>query len=195
MSARCATRRPKRKKVERKTEPGKFYYFYPQTVALIGVRTNIMPAAWHTPLSADPPLYGIVISPKRHTYDLLLEESGFTANFCDLQHAAVSAHTGSCSGRDVQKLDKFGIRYTQAETVNGPILDDAYAAYECERVDVREYGDHALFVGRITLLHYCEDRVHDGQIMNELTSRPTLYFGKDRYLTIDPGTLTVISRS
>ncbi|UCC11213.1 MAG: flavin reductase family protein [candidate division WOR-3 bacterium] len=179
--------------MERKTEPGKFYYFYPQAVALIGVRSNIMPAAWHTPLSADPPLYGIVISPKRYTYELLLKETGFTANFLDLEHAAIAAKTGSCSGKDIRKLDEFGIPHSPAETVNGPILDDAYAVYECERVDVREYGDHMLVVGRITLLHYRKDHAEAGQIVDEHVSKPTLYFGKDRYLTIDPKTLQILT--
>lgn len=179
--------------MEKTTEPGKFYYFYPQAVAFVGVRTNIMPAAWHTPLSADPPLYGVVISPKRYTYELLLAETGFTVNFLDLQHAGIAAGTGSCSGRDVKKLEEFGLHYTRGENANGPVLEDAYAVYECERVEVRDHGDHALFVGRITLLHYDKERASSGQIVNELVSRPLLYFGKDRYLTIAPETLKVVT--
>lgn len=178
--------------MEKTTEAGKYYYFFPQTVALVGVRTNVMPAAWHTPLSADPPLYGVVISPKRYTHELLLEETGFTVNFLDIQHAAVAAQTGSCSGRDVRKLDEFDIPYMPGETVNGPILEDAYAVYECERVDVREYGDHALIVGRIALLHYHKEHVVNGQLVNERALKPMLYFGKDRYLTVDKKTLKVI---
>ena len=162
-------------------------------MALIGVRTNIMPAAWHTPLSADPPLYGIVISPKRYTYELLLKEAGFTANFLDFRHAAVAANTGSCSGRDIRKLEEFNIPHSRAETVNGPILDEAYAVYECERIDVREYGDHMLIVGRITLLHYRKDYAEAGQLVNECAYKPTLYFGKDRYLTIDPQSLKILT--
>lgn len=50
---------------------GKFYYFFPQAVAVVGIEKNVMPAAWHTPISADPPLYGVLISPKRHTFELL----------------------------------------------------------------------------------------------------------------------------
>lgn len=180
--------------MEKTTEAGKYYYFFPQTVALVGVRTNVMPAAWHTPLSADPPLYGVVISPKRYTYELLLEETGFTVNFLDLQHAAVAAQTGSCSGRDIQKLDEFNIPHAPGETVNGPILEDAYAVYECERFDVRDYGDHALIAGRITLLHYHKKHVATGQLVDEQSLKPMLYFGKDRYLTIDPKTLRILTK-
>jgi flavin reductase (DIM6/NTAB) family NADH-FMN oxidoreductase RutF len=180
--------------VEKTTEVGKYYYFFPQAVALIGVKTNIMPAAWHTPLSADPPLYGTAVSPKRHTYDLLLEETGFTVNFLDLQHAAVAAQTGSTSGRDIHKLQEFKIPYTTGDIVNGPVLKEAYAVYECKRYDVRDYGDHALFVGRIVLLHYRTEHLRKGQLIDEQTVKPMLYFGKDRYLTIDTKSLRILTK-
>lgn len=174
---------------------GKYYYCFPQTVAMIGVQINIMPAAWHTPISAEPPLYGILISPKRYTYELLIKENGFTVCFVDVSHAALSAQTGSTSGRAVDKTKEFNIAYTQAERVNGPILQDSYAAYECEKFDVKEYGDHFLFVGKIVLLHFQENVVNENRLTNEKKVAPMLYFGKDRYITTDPNSLTIHKRS
>lgn len=171
---------------------GKFYYFFPQTVALVSVRDNIMPAAWHTPISSQPPLYGVLISPKRHTYELLKAESGFAVNFLPIARANLIAQAGRTSGREGPKLERLGAAHEPAEKVPAAILADVYASYECEKYAVAEYGDHFLFVGRILLLHYREDILNPAGFADENKVAPVLYFGKDRYITIDPKTLRII---
>jgi len=163
--------------MQKTADIGKFYYFFPQTVAMVGVNQNVMPAAWHTPISADPPLYGVLISPKRHTLQLLSKENGFTANFLEFNFASLIAKTGGVSGRNTNKLDKFGIKYSPAEKINGPILQESYAAYECEKFAMHEYGDHFLCIGKIVMIHYRKDIIR-GQLI----------------ITIDPSTLSVFKR-
>ena len=173
---------------------GKFYYYFPQAVALVGVRKNVMPAAWHTPISAEPPLYGVLISPKRYTFELLQKEEGFTVNFLEYIHAALIAKTGSTSGRDINKCNEFNIKAVPAEKVNGPILSESYAAYECEKYAVEEHGDHFLFIGKIVVLHYKEDVTTADRLVDTQRVKPMLYFGKDRYVTIDPQSLSLFER-
>ena len=167
---------------------------FPQTVAFIGIAKNIMPAAWHTPISARPPLYGVLISPKRHTFDLLEKENGFTVNFLEHNQALLSAQTGSISGKDIAKLEKLGIDYSPADKINGPILAVSYAAYECEKYDVVRYGDHYLCIGRIILMHHRKDILNADRLIDAKKIRPILYFGKDRYITTDPESLAVHKR-
>lgn len=172
----------------------KFYYLYPQTVAVIGVDRNLMPAAWHTPVSAKPPLYGILISPKRYTYELLKKEKGFTVNFLMHDQAPCIALIGSTSGRDIDKIERFKIAATRAPNVNGMIMEASYAAYECEKKDMHEYGDHFLIVGLIISIHVAQDTLSRKETLDERKVSPALYFGKDRYLTIDPDTLSIVKR-
>jgi len=175
-----------------KTEQlGKFYYLFPQTVAVIGVGRNLMPAAWHTPISAKPPLYGILVSPKRYTYELLKSEKGFTVNFLTHKQADLIAKLGSTSGRDVDKLSRFNIATEPADRVSGTIMSISYAAYECEKYAMHEYGDHFLVVGRILLIHVAHDALRKQEIIDEKKVLPVLYFGKDRYLTTDPNSLAI----
>jgi flavin reductase (DIM6/NTAB) family NADH-FMN oxidoreductase RutF len=169
----------------------KFYYLFPQTVAMIGVGRNLMPAAWHTPMSAAPPLYGTLVSPKRYTYELLTKENGFTVNFLKKDQAHLIAQLGSTSGRDIDKLDRFNIRATVGQAVNGVIMDLSYAAYECEKYAMHEYGDHFLVVGRIVLTHLAQDTLLEKNLVDEKKVFPALYFGKDRYLTTDPNSLSI----
>jgi len=177
--------------VGKNTEFKKFYYLFPQTVAIIGVGRNLMPAAWHTPVSSEPPLYGALISPKRHTYTLLEKEKGFTVNFLMHDQAGLIAKLGSTSGRDIDKINDLGIAVQRAEKVTGMLMSASYGAYECEKVALHEYGDHFLLVGRIISIHVAEDASRKKGIIDEKRVRPVLYFGKNRYLTIDPTTLSV----
>jgi flavin reductase (DIM6/NTAB) family NADH-FMN oxidoreductase RutF len=172
----------------------KFYYLYPQAVAFIGYEDNIMPAAWHTPISAQPPLHGVLVSGKRHTFALLDRKKGFTINLLAHEYADISMHTGTTSGRDIHKLETYGIAYEYGEHIRGPILKDAYAAYECTHYAVHELGDHFLFVGKIMLIHYDDAYLNEGGIVDPEKIKPMLYFGKDRYVTIDPHTLVIKSR-
>lgn len=181
--------------MKQSAEIGKYYYYFPQAVAFVGYGTNIMPAAWHTPLSAEPPLYGVLISPKRYTYELLMEQNGFTVNFLDNRHAKISAQSGSTSGRDINKMTDFDIAFSRGTNVDGPILKCSYAAFECKHERVHQYGDHYLFVGRIVLLHYREDIFQEDQLLDVNKVTPMLYFGKDRYITIDPASLAVHKRT
>jgi len=173
---------------------GKFYYLFPQTVAVIGVGQNLMPAAWHTPISADPPLHGVLVSPKRYTFELLKKEKGFTVNFLMHDQAQCIAKLGSTSGRDIDKLEQFNIAANRAQKVNGMIMQSSYAAYECEKSDMHEYGDHFLVVGRIISIHIPDELLREEQTVDEKRVLPALYFGKDRYLTTDPDSLTIFPK-
>jgi flavin reductase (DIM6/NTAB) family NADH-FMN oxidoreductase RutF len=169
----------------------KFYYLFPQTVAVIGVGKNLMPVAWHTPISAKPPLYGVLISPKRHTFELLPGCNGFTVNFLMHNQAALIAELGSTSGRDIEKLSHFNVATRNAENVDSVIMSASYGAYECNKHALHGYGDHFLLVGQILSVHINEDLLREPNLIDEEKVRPILYFGKDRYLTIDPNTLSI----
>jgi len=169
----------------------KFYYLFPQTVAVIGVGKNLMPAAWHTPISAKPPLYGVLISPKRYTYEILPEHEGFTVNFLMKDQAELIAQLGSTSGRDIDKLSEFGIAIRNAEKIKGVIMSASYGAYECRKYALHEYGDHFLLVGQILSIHVNREMLLEQNLVDENRVRPVLYFGKDRYLTIGPDTLSI----
>ena len=65
---------------------------------------------------------------------------------------------------------------------------------ECEKSDMHEYGDHFLVVGRIILIHVSQNILKEDDIIDEKNASPVLYFGKDRYLTINPDSLSIFKR-
>lgn len=165
-----------------------FYLIYPRSVVLVGVggeRPNLMPVVWHTPLSFKPPLYGVSVSPKRHTYGLLLKERHFSVNFLPFDKAELFEKTGFSSGREVDKFAQFGIGY-RAGALGAPVLSDAYAALVCRLVDELKTGDHSLFVGEVVAVYRAPgswEPYADAEVLSEGV-KPTLYLGKGIYDTL-----------
>lgn len=159
---------------------GKYYYHYPFPVAIVGVKAgekvNFMSAAWHTQLSFDPPLYGVLISPKRYTNELLKQSNAFSVNFLKFEDYKTAGFVGRTSGRELDKVKTFGLKYFDGKVVTVPVLENAIACYECKIVDSRTYGDHILYVGEILGIHYDKSYYENG-----LSKSLLLYHGNDRY--------------
>ena len=176
-----------------KTRLAKFQYFYPYTVALIGAKTeahtNFMSCAWHTALSFDPPLFGVLIAKKRFTHRVITEAKEFTVNFIRSDQALLSAQYGRTSGFDLAKIDKFPVKLRPSQVISSPVIDDAYVCFECRLREIRAYGDHDLFVGEVLAIHEEKSSFSNQGVLDPGRIQPLLYLGSDFYCTIDPGSL------
>lgn len=175
------------------TQIKKFQYFYPYTVAIVGAqaggRTSYMACAWHTALSFDPPLFGVLIAKKRFTHQIVSRAGEFTVNFIGYEKAILSAQMGRKSGHDMDKVREFQVRLAPARVVTSPVLEDAYVSFECRLMEVRTYGDHDLFVGQVAAIHEQEGGFTDQGVLVPSAVQPLLYLGSDFYVTVDPETL------
>lgn len=158
----------------------KYYFHYPFPVAIIGVvsseKVNFMSAAWHTQISFDPPLYGVLISPKRYTNQLIQKSKMFSVNFLKYSDYKIAGYVGRTSGKEIDKAKVFELKYSQGQLLNVPVLENAISCYECKVVDERTYGDHILYVGEILGVHY-DENFYKENLSRELL----LYHGNDRY--------------
>lgn len=170
-----------------------FQYFYPYTVALIGAKskekTNFMSCAWHTALSFDPPLFGVLIAKKRLTHHVIVEAREFTVNFISKEQALLSAQYGRRSGYDLDKIGRFPIRLAPPLVIQSPVIDDAYVCFECGLEEIRPYGDHDFFVGRVLAIHEEEGCFNAEGVLDPERIHPLLYLGSDIYLSVDSRSL------
>ena len=177
---------------------GKFYQHYPAVAAVVttrvGEKANAMAAAWHSCLSFEPPLYGVAISPKRFTHELILEAEEFGVNFLPFEKAAIVAEMGGSTGKEVDKFQVFHIGEEEPIEGGAPVLVDAYAAYECELVSHHAFGDHTWFVGEIVMVHLVEGALTGEGILDPSSVKPTMYLGADRYVTVLPESLCYLDR-
>ena len=170
-----------------------FQHFYPYTVAIVGARAenqiNFMSCAWHTALSFNPPLFGVLISKKRFTHQVISKAREFTVNFISADRVKLSAQMGRKSGLDMDKVKEFQVKVSPSKIIQSPVLEEAYTSFECKLADVRAYGDHDLFIGEVLAIHKEEKSFNAEGILNTGKIYPLLYLGSDFYITISPDTL------
>jgi flavin reductase (DIM6/NTAB) family NADH-FMN oxidoreductase RutF len=170
-----------------------FQYFYPYTVAIVGAsswnQANYMSCAWHTALSFDPPLFGILISRKRFTHHVISEAKEFTVNFIEAKRVKLSARMGRRSGRDMDKIKEFQVKLSPSKIIKSPILEEAYVSFECKLLETKLCGDHDLFVGQVLAIHEEEESFNEEGLLNTKKIYPLLYLGSDFYITINPDSL------
>ena len=177
---------------------GEFYQHYPRVAAIITAqakgRENAMAAAWHTPISFNPPLYGVSISPKRFTYELIADSREFGVNFLPFSEAELVASVGGSKGQEVDKFRRFNIARDKSMKTAVPILKAAYAAYECKLFDDRDYGDHKLLVGEIIAVHLLKETFALEGVLDLNKVSPLLYMGHELYLTVSKDTVKTLDR-
>jgi flavin reductase (DIM6/NTAB) family NADH-FMN oxidoreductase RutF len=177
---------------------GKFSQHYPKLAALVSASAKgkdaVMTAAWHTFISMKPPLYGVAITTKRFTYQLITESREFAVNFVPAEKAALAAAIGGTSGHQVDKFEKLSIEKEKPLKTSAPVLKDAYAAYECKLTDTRPYGDHIWVVGEIVAVHFDEEAFTPAEFLDLEKTKPLLYLGSDYYATTDKTSVKLVKR-
>jgi flavin reductase (DIM6/NTAB) family NADH-FMN oxidoreductase RutF len=153
-----------------------------------------MAVAWHAPISSNPPLYGISISPKRFTYQLIAGSKEFGINFFPFEAAELVASVGGSKGSEIDKFQRFSIARNKPVRTAVPILEVAYAAYECRLVDDKVYGDHRWLVGEIVAVHWLKEVFTPEEVIDWIKVNPILYIGKDLYITTSKDTIKSLDR-
>lgn len=179
------------KKITTKLE--NFQYFYPYTVNIVGAQyedqINYMACAWHTAISFDPPLFGVLISKKRRTHQIISQAGEFTVNFIGIEQVEFSAQMGRISGHDTDKIKELQVELAPSKKILSPILAHAYVCLENRLIDVHSYGDHDLFVGEVLAVHEEDACFNKDGVLDVEKVHPLLYLGSDLYITIDPKSL------
>lgn len=178
--------------------PSKFYHFYPAVTAVVVVehqgRINGMAVAWNTGLSSKPPLFGLLIAPKRLTHEMIEKSGQFTVNFLPADKSEIIAICGRISGRDMDKFKEYNIELEPSVKISSPIIKQSYAAYECKLNKIIPLGDHSLVIGEVLNVHYERDAFLENGLPNLKNITPNLYLGADTYLFMKGFEIRVIDK-
>jgi len=179
-------------------EVGKFYHHFPKAAIIVTAQAkgkeNAMAVAWHSAVSFEPPLYGVSISPKRFTYQLITDSKEFGVNFLPFEAAELVASVGGSKGSEIDKFQRFNIAKNKPVRTAVPILEAAYAAYECRLVDDRDYGDHRWLVGEIVAVHWLKEVFTPDEVIDWDKVSPILYLGNELYITTSKDTIKSLDR-
>ena len=181
----------KKKQIHPKKNQLNFHY-YPHHPVIIGTtyknKVNFMPCVWNTALSYEPFLYGVSVKEERFTNKILKQSKFFSLNFIDFKHVYLMRAIGRSSGKYVDKTKEFGIKFSDGLNSNIPILSDAHTSFECEKKYNKKFGTHTLFVGKVKMIH-TKNEVAKKLILDISKISPTLYLGKDHYISLNKKTL------
>ncbi len=146
---------------------------------------NVMPAAFVTPVSFDPPLVGLAVHPSRHTHDMIKYSEEFALNVPSHELLHHCQYLASLSGRDADKLELTKLPTFRARKVDAPLLEGCVGYIECGVEDAYTLGDHTLFVGKVVAAQ-AEKEAFDGTwLLTDPDLKPLHYLGLNLYALLD----------
>lgn len=113
-------------------------------------KTNIITLAWHTPISKEPGLIGVAIAKSHLSYELIQKSEEFIVNIPEVNLLKQTVACGTISGRKVDKFKESGLTPEKADKlIKAPRIKECIGHIECSLRDIKDIGDHGLFIGEI----------------------------------------------
>ncbi|MDA0270351.1 MAG: flavin reductase family protein [Chloroflexi bacterium] len=149
-------------------------------------KTNVMPLAWHMPLSSKPQVIGISVEQSRHSAEMISHAQEFALNFPKRPYLHHVQYLGALSGEQIDKLDALQMETFPSTTITAPLIADCAAWIECQVVEVTPIGDHIVFAGLVTAVRIDTRSYEDGRwSIGDDEHRPLHFLGGHTYSALD----------
>ncbi len=166
-------------------------YFYkvlaPRPVAIITTidkegKVNAAPFSFIMPLSMEPAMLCFATDPEHDTYANIKEVPEFVANLPKEEIAKKLWITGKEFPKGVNELEKAELTQISSKMVRPPSIKECFARIECKVEDTREYGDHALVVGKVVNVDVDSNCYNlDKNLLNVDAAKPLLHLGGSKF--------------
>jgi len=127
----------------------------PNPFALIAAKkpdgtTNLMALSWWSYLSNNPATIGVCTSNRKYTGELIKANGEFCLCIPDVSIKESAFRCGTCTGRDNDKAEMFGIELEDAETVDVKRVKKSALVLECKLKNAVDVGDHTLYIAEVS---------------------------------------------
>jgi len=146
---------------------------------------NVIPVAWHMPLSARPPLVAIAIEQSRHSAEMISHSEQFALNFPARSLLHHVQYLGSMSGKEIDKFEATQLETFYAAHLSAPLIKGCVAWVECEVQEVLPFGDHFLYIGLVVAVHVDPAAFEDRWLLDAAEARPLHFLGANYYSALD----------
>lgn len=127
-----------------------FTLIEPGPVVLIttndGAKNNIMTISW-TMVVDFTPKFAITTGSWNYSYKALKEIKECVIAIPTADQIDQVVGIGTCSGKDVNKFEKFGLTPEKAKNVNAPLIKECLANIECKVIDIIKKHDIIILEG------------------------------------------------
>lgn len=119
-------------------------------------KPNPITLGWTMIVSGEPPMMAISIGKGKWSEQAVRAAGEFVIAFPSEHQRDETMLFGTRSGRDIDKLAEAGAKTQPAKVIDGVLLAEAVANFECKLVGEMETGDHTVFVGEVVQAHLNE---------------------------------------
>ena len=112
-------------------------------------KENVMTMSWHTMIDFEPPLVGLVVSNRNHSFSALKKTRECVINIPTFKLRNAVVGCGNTSGRKTDKFKQFGLTPVMASWVTPPLIAECYANLECQVIDTKMVNSYNLFIVQV----------------------------------------------
>jgi flavin reductase (DIM6/NTAB) family NADH-FMN oxidoreductase RutF len=141
-----------------------------------GDRTNVMAAAWVMAIDFDPPKIAAVIAEDTLTRELIEASGEFCVSVPTVEMADLTYELGNVSGKELDKLEKYGVKTAPASKIAAPLIEGCAGWLECRVIPeptIQESYD--LFIAEVVAAWVDDRDFKDGDWRFEDPSRRTIH--------------------
>jgi len=114
---------------------------------------SIMTMGWHMVMGFSPSLLATYIWNENHSFALARESGECVVNVPTVDLLDTVVDIGNCSGRDVDKFERFALDALPATCVGAPLIGQCHSSFECRLHDDSAVDSSNLFVWEIIRAH------------------------------------------
>ena len=114
---------------------------------------NVFTASWVGTACTHPPMVTLSVRPERLSYQNITATGTFVINIPPASLAREVDYCGVKSGRELDKLKKFGWQLLPAQNTAAPVIAACPVAMECHVRQRIPLGSHDMFVAEVTGIH------------------------------------------
>lgn len=127
---------------------------YPEQVVLVitknnSGRINAMAAGWVSIVSDEPAMFQVGIDDAAYTLELIRESKEFVIAYPSKEMVKEVLYFGTTHGHNEDKAKNSKLTFIPANKINGALLEDAVANFECKLVTEYRPGNCPLVVGEV----------------------------------------------
>ncbi len=148
-------------------------------------RTNVLPLAWHMPVSTDPALIAIAVEQSRYSVDVIDHSEEFALNIPKRPMLHHVQYLGALSGEHVDKLEAAQMNYFGAARVTAPLLEGCAAWIEAGVRDQYPLGDHVVYMAEVMAVHVDPASFGEQWLTDAGDDRPLTFLGGKSYSSLD----------
>lgn len=157
----------------------------PRSIALVTTidknkKINAAPLSFVSPISFQPPILMLALSPSRHTYQNIIETKEFVLNFFGKEDLDKVLRCAKNYPKGINELQQAGLKWYSSELVNPPRVKEAKVWIECKLLDEKKMGDHLSIFGEVLVIEVKDEIITDGKVDIKKLS-PALHISKDQF--------------